>query len=246
MTTTPDPECVYGLAFETSSALGSVALGRGGDVLGARKLSGPRKHAVEFLPAIAALCDTHDIEPTSVRRVFVSSGPGSFTGLRIGITTARMIGLATGARIVAVPTLEIIAQNALDASDSPDRVVVMLDAKRRRVYTAAFSRRGGSYVATTDPVEADPAEFLAGQTTEGGSHAVLGEGVLYHRAAIEESGWPVLPEALYAPRAETVYQLGAVRAGEGKFEDRSALIPTYVRLPEAQEKWEQRQKNRGA
>ncbi len=244
MTTTLEPESVYCLAFETSSALGGVALGLGGDVLGTGKLSGPRMHAVEFLPAIAALCDSHAVEPTSVRRVFVSSGPGSFTGLRIGITTARMIGLATGARIVAVPTLEVIAQNALDASCPPDRVVVMLDAKRRRVYTAAFCHRDGRYVAETDPVEADPAEFLAGQTTEGGSYAVLGEGVLYHGAAIEGSGWLVLPESLYAPRAETVYRLGVLRAREGKFEDRSALIPTYVRLPEAQEKWEQRQKNR--
>lgn len=244
MTTNPEPESVYSLAFETSSALGGVALGLGGEVLGVRKLSGPRKHAVEFLPAIAALCNAHAIEPTSVRRVFVSSGPGSFTGLRIGITTARMIGLATGASIVAVPTLEVIAQNALDASYAPDRVVVMLDAKRQRVYTAVFCRRGGRYVATTDPVEADPAEILAGQTTEGESYAVLGEGALYHRAAIEGSGWPVLPESLYAPRAETVYRLGVLRAREGKFEDRRRLIPTYIRPPEAQEKWEQRQKKR--
>lgn len=241
---------LWTLAFETSGALGAVALGCGDDVVEARALSGPRRHGVEFLPTVAALCEAYAVEPAEVRRIFVSSGPGSFTGLRIGITAARMISLATGASIVAVPTLEIIAQNAAVASDIPDRVVVLLDAKRGRVYAAAFDRQddrscgrrlscgGRLYIATGDPVEADPRQFLATQAAAyGGSLGVLGEGVLYHRAAVDASGLTILPEELNPPRVETVYRLGLARAKEGRFDERRTLIPTYVRPPEAEEKW---------
>ena len=115
MSTTGETESVYGLAFETSGALGAVALGRGPDVLDVRQFSGPRRHAVEFLPTIDAICRSNAVTASQIERVYVSSGPGSFTGLRIGVTAARMISLANDARIVAVPTLEVIAQNALRA-----------------------------------------------------------------------------------------------------------------------------------
>lgn len=238
----PELQCVYGLALETSSALGGVALGRGDEVLEARELTGRRRHAVELLPAVDALCKAHAVDPPSVRRILVSSGPGSFTGLRIGITVARMIGLTSSASLIAVPTLEVIAQNALEVQAPPDRAVVVLDAKRGRVYTAAFVRRDARYVAVTTPVETDPARFLADQGAQGGSCAVLGEGVLYHRAVVEASGLEILPEAVYPPRAETVYRLGVSRANAGRITDRRALVPTYVRPPEAEEKWAQRQK----
>src|SRR3972149_226432 len=143
----------YGLAFETSCAVGSVAVGRGAEVLGARTLSRPKAHAVEFLPTVKALCEVHGVEPPSIQRVYVSAGPGSFTGLRIGVTAARMIALGVDARVVAVPTLEVIAQNALDTNPPPLHVAVVLDAKRSRVYAAAFVREGGAYVGTTDAIE---------------------------------------------------------------------------------------------
>lgn len=243
---TPDtkPESCLGLALETSSALGSVALGRGDDVLEVRELSGPRRHAVEFLPTVAAICDAHAVEPAWIRRIYVSSGPGSFTGLRIGVTAARMIDFANGADIVGVPTLEVIAQNALGAATPPDRAAVVLDAKRGRVYAACFVRDGGRYAPETEAIEADPSRFLAECAAKPGPCAVLGEGVLYHREAVEASGLTILAESLYPPRAEVVYRLGAVRAAEGRFTDRRSLIPTYVRPPEAEEKWEERHKKK--
>lgn len=248
----------YGLAFETSSAIGRIALGRGDEILGACRLDAPRAHAMQFLPAIAAICNEHDIGPGDIGTVYVSCGPGSFTGLRISVTTARMMAMAGGARLVAVPTLEVIAQNALDLPEShtqptptpasgngldhahaglPSRVVVVLDAKRSRVYACGFVRRGDRYSPDGDPIEADPAEFLSEQSKLDPTCAVLGEGVLYHRAAIEAVGLPILPERSHLPRAETVYRLGLAMARRGLFSDRRALIPVYVRPPEAEEKW---------
>ena len=244
-----DSDLGYTLAFETSSAVGSVAIGRGAEVLESRTLSRPKAHAQSaarpvslvatcFLPTIKALCEAHQVEPTHIERVYVSAGPGSFTGLRMGVTAARMIALGVGARVVAVPTLDVIAQNALDADPSPPRVVVVLDAKRNRVYTAAFIRQGGAYVATSEAIEFHPYEFLAAQPDV---CAVLGEGVLYHRPAIERSNQRILPESLYRPRAETVYRLGLDLAERDGFSDPRTLVPTYIRPPEAEEVWERKQ-----
>ncbi len=180
--------------------------------------------------------------PGQVGGVYVSSGPGSFTGLRIALTAARMLALATGASIVPVPTLEVIAQNAADAHQQPNRVAVILDAKRSRVYAAAFVRHHDRYVCETGPVEADPSEFLAIQYALDPSSAVLGWGVFEHRESVEASGLVVLEESLHDPRAETVYRLGRWRADEGRFADRRTVVPIYVRPPEAEEKWAQRQR----
>jgi tRNA threonylcarbamoyladenosine biosynthesis protein TsaB len=246
--TIPHSNPGYALAFETSSAVGSVALGRGAEVLETRTLSRPKAHAQSaarpvslvatwFLPTIKALCEAHQVEPTHIERVYVSAGPGSFTGLRMGVTAARMIALGVGARVVGVPTLEVIAQNALDADPPPSRVAVILDAKRSRVYTAVFVRQGGAYIAMSEAIEADPFAFLSAQPHD---CAVLGEGVLYHRPVIETANRRILPEALYRPRAETVYRLGFDRAERGGFSDQRTLVPTYIRPPEAEEVWERK------
>ena len=234
----------HALAFETSGLIGCVALGMGPGVLAVKRLGGPRRHAVDFVPAIAEICRDHGVEPRSIGHVYVSSGPGSFTGLRIGVIAARMIARSTGARIVAVPTLEVIAQNALDAADPPQRVAVILDAKRRRVYAAAFVRRGERYAPATDGVEADPERFLADQAAASGSCGVLGEGIASHREAVKASGLVLLADELHAPRAETVYRLGYEYGSAGGFTDPGSLVPTYIRPPEAEEKWAQRHPDR--
>jgi tRNA threonylcarbamoyladenosine biosynthesis protein TsaB len=228
----------FALAFETSSALGSVALGRGPEILGVRQFTKPRAHAVEFAPTIDSLCRDHGADPKAIGSLFVSAGPGSFTGLRIGITAARTVALAVGANIVALPTLEVIAQNALEAQPRPARVAVVLDAKRGHVYACAFEFRSGGFEPVEDPREADPSEFLALQPRD---CVVLGEGVHYHRPAMEASGLRVLPEVLFPPNVKTVYRLGAERAAQGRFTTPRDLTPVYIRPPEAEEVWIARQ-----
>ncbi|MBU0718680.1 MAG: tRNA (adenosine(37)-N6)-threonylcarbamoyltransferase complex dimerization subunit type 1 TsaB [Planctomycetes bacterium] len=227
----------FSLALETSCARGGVALGTGIEVLGVRKLEGPRKHATDLLPAIDDLCREHLVKPDMIRQVYVSIGPGSFTGLRIGIAVARALALATRVKIVGVPTLEVIAQNAAQATAPPGQVAVILDAKRRRVYANVFQRRGTGYVSQFETAEVPPLEFLRRQSRD---CAVLGEGVRQHEEAVAAAGLTILPESLYSPRAEILYQLGVERAAEGRFTDPRLLVPLYVRRPEAEERWEQR------
>lgn len=227
-----------GLGIETSGALGSVALGLGDTVCGKYDFATPRAHAVDFLPAIARLCRFHDVAPADLAYVFLSIGPGSFTGLRIAVSAARMIALSTHAKIVGVPTLTVIAQNANLLPHPPATVTVLLDAKRQRVYAASFRRISGIYRCDAVPEEVDPGAFLA---TRPDSCPILGEGVLAHREVTKRSGLVVLPKDLYRARAETVYALGLRMAKNGEIVHPRLLVPDYIRRPEAEERWEQRQ-----
>ena len=231
------PSARIGLSIETSGTFGSVAIGSGGNVIDAVEFATPRAHAVDFLPAIDLLFRSADHRPDEIQDIFVSIGPGSFTGLRIGVTAARMIAYATGARITAVPTLTAIAQNAGFEADPPNAAAVILDAKRKRVYASSFRRVSGSYVCQCEPAEVEPSSFFA---TQPPGCVVLGEGVNAHRAAVDASGLRVLPEATYRARAEVVFELGHAMARQGEKKDRRSIVPHYVRLPEAEERWAQR------
>jgi tRNA threonylcarbamoyladenosine biosynthesis protein TsaB len=225
------------LAVETSGRIGSVALGIGPAVLETRTFSTPLRHAAELLPTVDRLCQDRDVKPDAIEEVYVSGGPGSFTGLRIGVTFARALALACGAKVVRVPTLKVIAQNALEAPPPPTTLAVVLDAKRRRVFAAPFALDSGAYAPTREPAELDPDVFFA--TLPRGC-AVLGEGLAYHSEAVERAGLRLLPEALNRPRAEIVHRIGYREARNGRYDDTATLIPIYIRRPEAEEVWERR------
>jgi tRNA threonylcarbamoyladenosine biosynthesis protein TsaB len=229
----------YALALETSSDAGGVAVGRGSTVLESALLDSSRQHAVELLPSIAALCQRHEIQPLDIRRIYVSKGPGSFTGLRIGITVARMMAFAGASAVVGVSTMDVIASNALSVTPRLDRLVVLLDARRGNIYGAVYRLKGNAYVAQADPIEAAPDAFLLDQPPE---TALLGYGVTAHRKTVEKSDLPVLPESLFAPRVETVYRLGHGLAEAGQFDDPKRLVPTYIRKPSAEEVWRRKHK----
>ncbi|MBI4580851.1 MAG: tRNA (adenosine(37)-N6)-threonylcarbamoyltransferase complex dimerization subunit type 1 TsaB, partial [Planctomycetes bacterium] len=144
------------LALETSGQTGSVAIGAGAGVVAAERLAVDLRHAAELMPAVQRLLQQQGWPADSITDVFVSIGPGSFTGLRIAVSVARTLAWAIGARVVAVPTMHALARNALetgshglcgtgilpvlDRQDAgptvlPVHVAMIVDAKRSQVYT---------------------------------------------------------------------------------------------------------------
>src|SRR4051794_137410 len=100
------------LAIETSGRTGSVAAVEGGVVLAERDFPHGLQNAALILPLLDELCRGQGWKPSDVGELYVSAGPGSFTGLRIGVTLAKTLALSTGAKIVAVPTVAVLALNA--------------------------------------------------------------------------------------------------------------------------------------
>jgi tRNA threonylcarbamoyladenosine biosynthesis protein TsaB len=225
------------LAVETSGRLGSVVLGRGDEILAARQLSGGMRHAVELLPTIDKLCRQKGLTSADLSDLYVSGGPGSFTGLRIGISLARTLAWSCGIRVVRVPTLDVVAQNALEVAQPPPLLGVLLDAKRKKVYAASYVLEAQDYRRVDEPAERDPDAFFSSLSRPA---ALIGEGIPYARAAVARSGLPVLPEETYVAKAEAVYRLGRRLAAAGRYDDPGELTPIYVRRPEAEEVWERR------
>lgn len=219
----------YNLAIETSSRHGSVTLGRGDTVVESVDLPEQRRHAVDLLPAIDDVCRRHGVTPAQIGEVYVSVGPGSFTGLRIGVTTAKVMGLTVGARLVAVPTLDAVARNA---PADRTRVAVMLNAKRGQCFTGVYDRGDdGAWSTRIEPSLLTPGELC---------ERVDGEVALI-ADKLPEHDWParvtLLDRVLATPRSAVVWALGRAAAANDAYVDAVQLTPMYVRLPEAEEVW---------
>jgi len=234
--TPPASDPLRALAVETSSRHGSIAVAQGDRVLARRDFTQQRRHAVELLPCVDAALAELGWRPGDLQHVYVSAGPGSFTGLRIAITFARALAQAVGSRIVLVPTPEALA---LNAPAHVRHLAVVLDAKRGQVYAAIFSRSAdGEPWTPAVPVGLyDPPVLLAAVPRP--LH-VLGEGIDYHRDALGFGDDLIeLPRATWRPRAEAVWTIGRRMAQAGRFTPLQDATPIYVRRPEAEEKWEQ-------
>jgi len=223
------------LALETSGRIGSIALAQGPTLLEARTLSAAMKHATELAPTIAAMTAAQNWAPADIHHIYVSTGPGSFTGLRVAIAFARALSQATGAKLVAVPTLDVLARNA-----PPDvtNLVVLLDAKRGQTFAARFQRTGPNLTRVEGPTLVAPAEIIA-RARQHGPVWVTGEGVDYHRDSLGDA--QVLDKSLWPGLAQHVHTLGLELATRGEFTPRDALLPVYIRLAEAEELWRKRQ-----
>ena len=153
--------------------------------------------------------------------------------MRIAVTIAKAIALTTGAKIVAVPTVEVLARNApADALN----IVIVLDAKRDQIFTARFRRSGDSFVVE-EPAHLDSLADVLHRTSR--PVHLIGEGIPFHEKFIpkNDAGVIVTPSDLWQARAEFVAQIGWNMARNNQFTDPDRLTPTYIRLPEAEEKW---------
>ena len=148
--------------------------------------------------------------------MYVSAGPGSFTGLRIGITLAKTMALATGVKLVAVPTVRVLVENA---PAEARHVVLVLDAKRDQIFTARFERdeqgEQGRWVER-EPAHVDSLVAMLARAPR--PVHLLGEGIPYHEKFVpqDDAGVIVTPAELWRPRARVVAQIGGRMAREGE------------------------------
>ncbi|MGD0461089.1 MAG: tRNA (adenosine(37)-N6)-threonylcarbamoyltransferase complex dimerization subunit type 1 TsaB [Tepidisphaeraceae bacterium] len=220
------------LAIETSGSIGSVALAQDGKMLLEDTFPHGLQHAARIIPAIDGLCKKLNWTSADIHEIYVSAGPGSFTGLRIGITLAKTLAMVTHASLVAVPSVRVLAENApADAKN----VVIVLDAKREQIFTAAFARSASGWTQLQPAQLSSLTEMLAKCPRP--VH-LIGEGIPYHRKFIpaSDSGIHIVEESLWRPQARIVAALGWQMAREGIFTDALALRPIYIRRPEAEEK----------
>lgn len=213
---------IASLVFETSGRVGHVALGLGDQFKEAREVPRTRRNNLELIPTADGLLRDHELTPNDLAELYISVGPGSFTGLRMVIAAAKMLALTNpDLKLVAVPTLEVLAhQNA--QGDKP--VAVCLNIKRGTMYCAVY--RDGQQII--EPALRSMNELLAA-ADDPAKLQLVSEVDLDHPAQLP------LDKAVVDP--QSTWTLGQAYAGEGRFTAPAALLPLYIREPEAVTLW---------
>ncbi len=224
---------VRSLSIETSGRIGSIALAEDAEVVAEQEFPYGLQHAAHIITLIDELCRGMAWTPRRIDHVYVSAGPGSFTGLRIGITLAKTLWLATNAKVVAVPTVRVLAANAPPEARS---LVIVLDAKRNQIYTARFERAYDQWMLV-EPAHLDTLSQVLSRC--GRPLHLLGDGLPFHQQFIpaDEGGIVLTEPSAWRARAGEVARLGFAMATRGEFADAMSLVPIYVRPPEAEEKY---------
>jgi tRNA threonylcarbamoyladenosine biosynthesis protein TsaB len=217
------------LGIETSSTAGSVALVESGQCLAAIDLSPTgRRHARTLVAELKSLFEQVGYRPQECRCVAVSVGPGSFTGLRVGVICAKTFAYAVGCPIVAVDTLQVIAANA---PQDVSNVVAVMDALRGELFHARYLRHGEDWRRQGEVRISPAAEVLRGLAPPA---MATGPGLIRGRGDLPAER--ILPTEFWPPRAEVVARLGERLALAGHTADLWLLQPFYLRRAAAEER----------
>ena len=238
----------FNLAIETTTRQGSVTLGCEDRIIDSAQLASrvtrgtpsvPRDpgNRLDLMPTIDMLARRHDVHPKQLGEVYISTGPGSFTGLRIAIATAKAMALTIDVKLVAVSTLEAITRNVpVDEATGYDHLAVCLNLKRQSMYTQVFVADHKTWTPHSQP-ELRTLDALLDATPR--PLAIIGDpipDVLEHQA----DDVVLLPPELAMPKSTAVWKIGHTLAKQGRYTEAENLTPQYARPPEAQELWDKR------
>ncbi len=227
------------LALETTEKFGSVAMLDGEQVLRESTLPTTDRSAKTLAPALDRLLMEEHCDPNDIETVAVVVGPGSFTGLRVGVATAKMFAYAIGASVVAVDTFETIAAGAVAAGLPLDReqarfLTVGVDAQRGDVVYQTFelTPTGAKPISPSELCSVDQWWRLRQTMPD----------IMFTGPALERfktkmpSGVQVVAETSWNPRASVAGQIAAKRVAAGTINDLWNLLPIYSRLSAAEER----------
>jgi tRNA threonylcarbamoyladenosine biosynthesis protein TsaB len=223
------------LGIDTATAATAVALGGESGPLREARDDPPAGahpgHATRLLAMVDELLGGAGLELGDVQRIAVGVGPGTFTGLRVGIATARALAQSAGSELVGVSSLAALAAPALSRARSEERTVLAtIDARRREVFAAPYSP-GGELLAGAQAIA--PAG-IGGLVEQSGAVQPLGvgDGALRYRAELEAAGVEVPEDGspLHRVTAAAICELGQSGAGG----DYAEVLPEYLRRPDAE------------
>ncbi len=221
------------LAIDTATAWGSVALIDERGVASERSAYVPGAHLEWLIPAIEAMLAGAQIDRAAIGGLVVSTGPGGFSGLRIGIATAAAWAHSLGRPLAGVSTLEVIAAGV----EGSGLVVAAMDARRGEIACALFRRGERTERLTADLLMA-PEAIRDRLPSVDEPVVVAGDALQRHAATLLHvlSPWgTAAPQAQWWPRAAIGGALGRARLLRGERDDPMRLVPIYVRRPIARE-----------
>ena len=241
------------LAIDTSAISGSVAVTDGGIILAERSTANVGTHSEWLLKAMDDVLGEAGLSPGEIDLIALANGPGSFTGLRIGVAVVKGLAWSAGKKVLGVSSLEVLAMGATNAEtglmEEGALICPILDARKKEVYAALFRGHGrpgraGPERLMEDSVLSPEALFerVSKEAGQRGRTIFLGQGLQAYRRAIEENvpGAVIAPKPMWHARAVFVAAL-ALKAledgGEGPGKAAlgpESLTPVYLRRSEAE------------
>ena len=227
------------LSIDTSSQVSSVAVLSAERVAAELSMQGALTHSETLMPHIGTALEMARVKKEELDGIAVSIGPGSFTGLRIGLAAAKMMAYALHIPLIAVPTLEALAHHTICEGV---RLVPMMDAQKGNVYAQEFAWEAGAEGLTLR--EAHPlvilprTEVLAGLAHSTQPVLLLGDAM--QKKGVDElpTGVRLAPIHARMPRAACVGLASLTRLARGAVDDPVTIAPLYLRRSEAEVLWE--------
>lgn len=225
------------LALDTATLVSSVALAAPDRLLAELTLQTKKTHSERLMPHIEQLLALADTDKSALGAVAVSIGPGSFTGLRIGLATAKALAYALRIPLVGVPTLAALAFGC----PAPGALLApTMDAQKGNIYVALYRWQAGGLEEVMPPVVMEHGAAAAELAARAGQALILGEAIYMYADAFRQAGHALAEPHVAMPRAGSVALLGARLAAAGVHHDAMTLEPLYIRRSEAEELWEKR------
>jgi tRNA threonylcarbamoyladenosine biosynthesis protein TsaB len=223
------------LALDTSTRVQSVAAGEPGVAMTQRDLEVQSGHSSSLLESVHEVLGEAGLLLRDIRLLVVGIGPGSFTGLRIGMAAIKGLAYATGKPIVGVSSLMALAHGA---AGFPDAVATATDARKGEVFGAVWERQqGGAPVALLPEAAFKPMAFARACAALGRPLVGVGNGFAIYPDDLHNAEMHVLEPAFGWPRASMLAELGVMQFGERGATPIEQLEPRYLRLSEAEINW---------
>lgn len=227
---------MFVLGIEAATPVAGAAVVEDGRILAERLVNNRRTHSINLLPMIKAVIEEAGITPKQIEAVAVSSGPGSFTGLRIGLTTAKTLAWVWQVPVVGVSTLEALA---LPLSPQGQMICPILNARKNEVYASVFRGSAGQPELLTGPLALGMQELVQILGQWEGPVTFLGDAVSeYKQEILDRIGDRAVfaPQSALLPRGAAVAELGYRKMTGGGGVPPLELQAEYIRLSEAEVK----------
>jgi len=222
------------VGIETSGLIGNIAVCDGDTVVGKKTYGKNFSHGKEIVSSLESIFNEIKWDPNDIDLIAVSIGPGSYTGLRIGVTCAKTLAYGLGKPVIDVPTLDVLVENVED--NNAKTICPVIDAKRKSVYACIYDRNNNNIKRVTDYLIISP-HSLIDMLPE--STLIFGDGVEPYKNIFEQKKITIAEnEKLGVADAANVARLGMERYEQGMRCEINSLVPLYLRKSEAEEKME--------
>lgn len=231
---------MYILGIDTATRVAGAAVMGADRLISEHFIHNLKTHSQKIIPMIQQVMDEAGIKPGDLHGIAVTGGPGSFTGLRIGMSVAKTMGQVLNVPVIGISTLKVLAWNMFRVKGY---ICPILDARKNEVYTSVYQSVSDGLKELINPSAISIHNLLTELSGYNETVTFIGDGVPVYSETIKKS---LGERAAFGtrvnsfPRASAVAELGLLQLQEGRVSDPTFLQPIYLRKSEAELTWEEK------